>query len=148
MKKGLFPCLGLFSLAFMMLMALTPISIAAASVPAASSHTPHLLLHQSLIKPIAVAPLASNMSYHGGPVMTGTASVYAIFWEPTGNVATNYNSLIQRYFGDIGGSSLYHNNIQYTNSSGGNASNATLAASWVDTISYPRSPLIDIYIKV
>jgi hypothetical protein len=144
MKKGLFPCLGLFSLAFMTLMALTPLSVAAASVPtAASSHTPHLLLRQSLIKPTILTPLATNLSYHGGPVMTGTASVYAIFWEPTANVETNYNSLIQQYFGDIGGSALYHNNIQYTNSSGGYASNATLAASWVDTRSYPRSPLLD-----
>jgi hypothetical protein len=144
MKKRLFPYLGLFTFAVMIVMALTPLSASAASLPAASLRKPHLLLRSTLLKSSAVTPLASgNLSYHGGPVMTGTANAYAIFWEPTGNVATNYNSLIQRYFGDIGGSSLYHNNIQYTNSSGGFASNASFAASWVDTRAYPRSPLLD-----
>jgi hypothetical protein len=35
--------------------------------------------------------------------MTGTANAYAIFWEPKGSfVSAKYNSLITRYFGDIG----------------------------------------------
>ncbi len=144
MKKRLFPCLGLFTFAVMIVMALTPLSVSAASVSAASLRQPHLLLRSTLMKSSAVTPLASNnLSYHGGPVMTGTANAYAIFWEPTGNVEANYNSLIQQYFGDIGGSSLYHNNIQYTNSSGGYPSNAAFAGSWVDTTAYPRSPLLD-----
>jgi len=144
MKKRLFPCLGLFMFTVMTIIALTPMTASAASISATSSRQPHLLLHQALMKPNVVTPFASsNLSYHGGPVMTGTANAYAIFWEPGNNVESNYNSLIQRYFGDIGGSSLYHNNIQYTNSSGGYASNATFAGSWVDTRSYTRSPLLD-----
>ena len=143
MKKRLIPYLGLFMFTVMTILAFTPTTASAASIPATSSHKPHLLLHPVLMKPNVVTPFVTNLSYHGGPVMTGTTNAYAIFWEPTGNVATNYNSLIQRYFGDIGGSSLYHNNIQYTNSSGGYASNATFAGSWVDTKAYPRSPLLD-----
>ena len=144
MKKRLFPCLGLFTFAIMTVMALTPLSVSAASVPTTSTRTPHLLLRQSLVKPNIVTPFASgNLSYHGGSVMTGTANTYAIFWEPTGNVATNYNSLIQQYFGDVGGSGLYHINTQYTNSSGGYASSSRFAGSWVDTRAYTRSPLLD-----
>jgi hypothetical protein len=76
--------------------------------------------------------------------MAGTANAYAIFWEPTGSfVSPTYNSLITRYFGDIGGSSLYHINTQYSQSGGGNASNAVLAGSWVDTAAYPSGTLQD-----
>ncbi len=145
MKKRLFPCLGLFTIAIMTVIALTPLSVSAASISATSARKPHLLLRSTLMKSNAVTPLVANLTYHGGPVMTGTAHAYGIFWEPGGSssVATNYNSLIDQYFGDIGGSSLYHNNIQYTNSSGSYASSAAFAASWVDTRAYPRSPLLD-----
>ncbi len=104
---------------------------------AASPHqAPHFFLKHT-------SPTASNLAYHGGPEMTGTANVYAIFWEPTNNVQVNYNSLIQRYFGDVNGSGLYHNNTQYHTSAGKNPSAEHLAASWVDKGSYPRSPLLD-----
>ncbi len=86
----------------------------------------------------------SNLTYHGGPVMAGTANVYAIFWEPTGSyVSSTYNSLIERYFGDIGSSPLYHINTQYTQTGGGYPSNAVLAGSWVDTAAYPSGTLQD-----
>jgi len=88
-------------------------------------------------------PFASNRTYHGGPVMGQTINVYAIFWEPTGNVETNYNSLIQRYFGDVNGAGLYHNNTQYQDSTGSQPSAEKFAASWVDTVAYPESPLLD-----
>lgn len=84
------------------------------------------------------------MTYHGGPVQNGTAHVYAIFWEPTGStVSSTYNSLIKRYFGDIGTSGLYKNNTQYKNSTGGYASGAVLSGSWVDTAAYPSGTLQD-----
>jgi len=76
--------------------------------------------------------------------MAGTANAYAIFWEPTGSyVSPTYNSLIIRYFGDIGGSPLYHNNTQYTQSGGGFPGNAVFAGSWVDTAAYPSGTLQD-----
>ena len=104
---------------------------------AASPHrAPHFFLKHT-------SAAASNLIYHGGPEMTGTANVYAIFWEPTNNVAVNYNLLIQRYFGDVNGSGLYHNNTQYHTSAGKDPSAEHLAASWVDNGSYPESPLLD-----
>ena len=91
---------------------------------------------------------AGNLQYHGGPVMGGTARAYAIFWEPTGShVSSTYNSLILRYFGDVGGSSLYHNNTQYKDSSGTYPSNAVLGGSWVDTAAYPSRTLSDAQVQ-
>jgi len=91
-----------------------------------------------------VSNAGENLSYNGGPVMVGTAQVYAIFWEPTGStVSANYNNLILRYFRDVGGTGLYANNSQYTDTTGTAPSNATLAGSWVDTSSYPSSTLQD-----
>lgn len=84
-----------------------------------------------------------NLLYQGGPVMAGTAHIYTIFWEPRGNVASGYNGLIRRYFRDVGKSSLYRVAHQYTQSNGGSPSNSVLSGSWVDTRSYPESPLLD-----
>ena len=81
MKRRFFPGLALFTFAAMTVMALTPLSASAASVSAAT-HTPHLFLRSSHVRTNAVIPFASNLSYHGGPVMSGTANAYAIFWEP------------------------------------------------------------------
>ena len=76
--------------------------------------------------------------------MAGTAQVYAIFWEPTGSfVSANYNSLILRYFGDVGSTGLYANNTQYTDSTGAAPSKAVLAGSWVDTSAYSSRTLQD-----
>jgi len=96
---------------------LTIVALMPSQALAASPHlSPHFYLKHGN------APLAGNLVYHGGPVMTGTANVYAIFWEPTGNVQINYNTLIQRYFGDVNGTGLYHNNTQYNNSAGSHPS--------------------------
>jgi hypothetical protein len=128
--------LPLLSFVVLALALLGPLSASAA--PASSYH------HVMRTKQQAPRPRGSNLSYHGGPVMAGTANAYAIFWEPTGSfVSPTYNSLITRYFGDIGGSSLYHNNTQYTQSGGGFASNAVFAGSWVDTAAYPSGTLQD-----
>lgn len=83
----------------------------------------------------------SNLTYHGGPVMAGTTQIFAIFWEPTGTfVDSTYNDLLKRYFGDVGGSPLYHNNIQYPDQSKHAPQNATLTNTWVDTAAYPVNP--------
>ena len=86
----------------------------------------------------------NNLNYNGGPVMTGTTRAYAIFWEPSGSyVSPTYNSLIDRYFGDVGTSALYRNNTQYTDTSGKAPSGAVFGGSWVDTSAYPSSTLLD-----
>ena len=125
--------------------AMIPLSASAVSSSATgyhrhrSHHQPHFFL-----KPGRLSPnVGSNLQYNGGPVMTGTTNVYAIFWEPTGNVSSTYHSLIERYFTDVGGTGLYKNNTQYTDSSGNASSNTTLAGSWVDSTAYSESPLLD-----
>jgi hypothetical protein len=129
--------LPLFSAGLLALVLLVPFSASAA--PASTAHHMHVSLNRGRLR-----GSGSNVTYHRGPVMAGTANVYAIFWEPTGSyVSSTYNSLIERYFKDVGGSSLYHNNTQYTQTGGGNPSNAVLAASWVDTSAYPSKTLQD-----
>ncbi len=137
----LFPLLLMLSL-------LPTVSVSAASTDNRSyvPHKAHFFPHLATSKASPHVPdiyQASNLLYYGGPVQSGTAHVYAIFWEPTGKVSSTYHSLILRYFNDVGGSGLYHNNTQYTNSSGGYPSNANLITSWVDNSSYPESPLLD-----
>ncbi len=126
------------SLFFVPMLLLTIVAFTPTKALAAAPHSiPHFFLKQGQ------TPFASNLTYHGGPVMGETINVYAIFWEPTGNVETNYNSLIQRYFGDVNGAGLYHNNTQYHDSTGSQPSAEKFAASWVDTVAYPESPLLD-----
>jgi hypothetical protein len=115
LRKGLFLFAGI---AMFLAMAFTPGTGFAASAKsnAQSHHTPHIFAHkgQKKVQSSHAAGTAgspytyNNMVYHGGPVMNGTTNVYAIFWEPSSNpVSANYNSLITRYFNDVGGSSLY-----------------------------------------
>lgn len=122
-------------------------SAATASSHRGAHHKPHFLfkseMHHHVNRVERPADSSNNLQYGGGPVMTGTTNVYAIFWEPTGAVSANYNSLILRYFGDVGGSPLYANNSQYTDSSGNYSANTVLAGSWVDNSAYPESPLLD-----
>jgi hypothetical protein len=81
--------------------------------------------------------------FNGGPIMK-TEKSYAIFWNPatlqsgatSQGLTTKYKSLIKRYFSDVGGSTFYHNNIQYT--SNGNVPTTTkYTATWVDTTAFP-----------
>ena len=145
MRKRVFPVFALLTLILAFVaMAVVPSNASAATTSSSLHHKAHLLLKKDLRRHNNAVPFAgSNLTYNGGPVMGGTTNVFAIFWEPTGNVSANYNSLIQRYFGDVGGSPLYNNNIQYTDSGGNFPSNAVLAGSWVDSSAYPESPLLD-----
>jgi hypothetical protein len=145
LKRAFFSLLGIAAFVVMALMPAT--SFAATSTRTAKSHPIHIFPHKGHTPQGAnasrVGNANSNVVYNGGPVMAGTSHVYAIFWEPTNNVSASYNTLIERYFNDVGGSSLYKNNNQYTQTGGAFPSNAVLAASWVDTGPYPESPLLD-----
>jgi hypothetical protein len=147
LRKGLLLLLGFMGI---IAIALLPAAISAvASNGTAKSHSVHIFHSRGHARPSAsvskAASASSNVTYHGGPVMAGTTNVYAIFWEPAGStVSTNYNTLIERYFGDVGGSPLYKISNQYTQTGGTFPSNAVLADSLVDTTStYPESPLLD-----
>ncbi len=137
MRKHILP---LFIFLALVAAAMLPASVFAASV--SPSHRVHFFLKRGSHQNVAPGA-ASNLNYGGGPVMGGTVNVYAIFWEPTGNVSGNYHTLIERYFHDVGGSTLYSNNNQYTDSSGHVPYNSVLAGTWIDHSNYPQSPLLD-----
>ncbi len=139
MRKGFFLLPGIVALVALAFMPAA--SFAATSTRTAGYH-PNNLLSQQVQQSRGAAQAASSVSYHNGPVMGGTMNIYAIFWEPSGNVSANYNSLIKRYFGDVGGSSLYQNNQQYSGQ-GTAPSDSKLAGTWIDSASYPENPLLD-----
>src|ERR1700730_3448932 len=96
------------------------------------------------------APAVSNgnLTYHGGPVMAGTAHVFLIFWEPTGSVVTpKYNQLNTRYFKNVNDTGLYENNQQYTNASGKYPGDVVVAGTFLDTVAYPSNPMTDAQVQ-
>lgn len=112
----------------------------------AQSH-PHVMPTRQAVSPHTSSPL----QYHNGPVMPRTSTTYAIFWEPptlpdgtSTYVSTNYNSLIQRYFKDIGGSGLYNNNTQYYSLTGTTTNyimnSSSFGGLWLDTSTPYPSP--------
>src|ERR1700737_4961378 len=102
--------LSLFSLLALALVAvafLKPFSAGAAPAVNAQVRAHTHVLGTKHTQAARTSP-GNNLLYNGGPVMIGSANAYAIFWEPKGSfVSANYNSLIKRYFGDVGTSPLY-----------------------------------------
>lgn len=152
MKKNLFLCLGLLGL----MVALVPTTIFAATSSAnARTHKAHFFFQKSYYQNQNRAANSSasadavtnpfsgtNLTYHGGSVMDGTMHVYLIFWQPDSNAASaSYQTLIQRYFNDVGGSALYQLLHQYTDSQGHFPSGVQLADTWTDTQAYPSTAL-------
>jgi hypothetical protein len=74
---------------------------------------------------------------------TGSTN-YLIFWQPTGSyMSPTYQSLIHRYFTDVGGSAFYGLMTQYHDSGGNIQNNSNLGGTWTDTSPYPSSTLSD-----
>jgi hypothetical protein len=134
----------------LLLLALPALAVVAGSVmtsPAArgaSGEVVHPAAGASwALRSAPAAATVSNVIYHGGPVMAGEMQVYAIFWEPGGSfVSPKFNMLLKRYFRDVGGSGLYANNGQYTDSSGQAPTGAELAGTFVDRSPYPATPVL------
>jgi hypothetical protein len=108
--------------------------------------------HIHLAPKAGLAPLGglNNLQYWGGPTMHTTSTTYAIFWEPPKlqsgaltSVSPTYNSLISRYFQDVGSNGLYNINTQYYDGTAHIANSSTFGASWVDTSTYPASTCTD-----
>jgi len=150
MKKGLFSLLGLVAFVAIALMPAT--SFAAPSTRTAQSHKIHIFPSRGHAQPSKAASTTTsfssgypqlNLTYHGGPVMTDMTNVYAIFWEPTGNVSANYNSLIERFLVDFADGTLYSVARHYPQTDGRFPGNTVLAGTWVDSTAYVRSSLWD-----
>lgn len=119
-------------------------------LPSAHSGRPHDALSQQQATPNNNG--TGLLLYYGGPTMQSTSTNYTIFWEPPAlqdgtatHVSPTYNSLIEQYFNDVGGSGLYNNNTQYYDTTGHIVNNSTLGGVWIDTSSYPPSGCADTY---
>lgn len=147
MKKGIFPFVSPLLLVVTLIAAVGYVAVSAGAAPLRNG--PHNIFyakgssHQPVGTVIASAnaTVNPNLTFHqGGSVVDGTMNVFLIFWEPTGStgVSPNYHSLIQRYFSDVGGSSLYQNNQQYTDGQGRFPSGSQLSGTFIDTATaYP-----------
>jgi len=96
---------------------------------------------------------SGNLVYHGGPV-EHTNKVYAIYWVPSGyGVSSSYESLIDRFFGDVAAdsgktSNVYYSDTQYYDGSGNIAYSSSFGGSYVDTNALPKSGCRDSYTSV
>src|SRR5260221_838481 len=126
MKKGLCSLLGIVAFVAIALMPATSFA-APSTTRTAQSHKVHIFRsrgHAQLSR-AASTSTTGKVTYHGGPVMAGPTNVYSIFWEPpSSSVSANHNSLIDRYFGDVGGSPLFKINTQYNQMNGTFPTNA------------------------
>jgi hypothetical protein len=130
------------ALAMLLVAFAAPLTAGAAGVSQPAAHfSAHAVVsqHAQNVQPFAQA----NLTYHGGPVQTGTANIFTIYWQPTNNVSSKYHTLLNQFFGDIGATGLYRNNTQYTQTGGAHPSSAHLAGTFTDTRAFPRSPLLD-----
>ena len=105
-------------------------------------------VHFTLPRGATAASASNNLQYQGGPVEAAGSTNYAIFWEPAlWSVSATYNSLIQRFFQDIGGSTLYGVATQYYQVVNGVTTNiansSTFGGAYVDTSLYPGPVLTD-----
>lgn len=109
----------------------------------------HDALHLSTVTPVASSTLSfaicqqtcPPVAYHHGPVMH-TFTAYLIFWLPspytfdaTGSPST-FESIMARYFQDIGGTSFYSIVTQYWDYQGPIQNSVKLGGTYVDTRSY------------
>ena len=88
------------------------------------------------------APTATNLVYGTGPVMRNPTN-YLIFWQPPGRAAfpAGYQTAIEKFFQNVGGTPFYNIVTQYGDSSGTPVPNATSlgAPSFTDTTTAPPS---------
>jgi hypothetical protein len=83
------------------------------------------------------------VDYHDGQVMQ-TNTTYAIYWAPSGFSDASYESLINRYFGDVAAASGSASNVyavatQYYDNTGAIRYKSTFGGSFVDTDPFPTS---------
>jgi hypothetical protein len=98
------------------------------------------------------------VTYHDGEVMHAP-SIYLIFWLPAGKSFepggsdTRFESLMQQYFTDVGGTSFYRLINQYWDFIGPVSDQVTVGGTYIDTTPYPTDgstahPLTDAEINI
>jgi hypothetical protein len=87
-----------------------------------------------------------HLTFHGGPVQTTTKS-YAIYWKPKGSfMNAGYQTIINQFLDDVGGSPLYGFATEYTGSNGPVKNQSKFSGSWVDETPFPKWGLTDLAI--
>ena len=96
-----------------------------------------------------ISPLATNLSYHNGPVMH-TNRTYAIYWVPSGfTLSSTYQSIISTYFQNVAAdsgrtSNLYYSTTQYYDNVNGHILySSSFGGAYVDTNPFPASACSD-----
>ncbi|MDQ1428955.1 MAG: hypothetical protein QOK39_2431, partial [Acidimicrobiaceae bacterium] len=89
---------------------------------------------------------ASDMTNHGGNIMLSPV-IYNVFWLPAGHYESpgsaasdaNYENLLNRWAGDVGGNDFYNIVTQYTGANGRPSNSVSLGGSYTDTTAYPHA---------
>lgn len=116
----------------------------------------HLFYTRGYYEKLAQSPefnIKGKLLYHGGSIVK-QSKTYAIYWAPSGySIPADYETLLNRYFQDVGGTNLYKILTQYYQTGPTYIKNvSTFAGSWTDTTAYPHAgtpgdPLTDADIR-
>lgn len=128
-----------FLLALVIALLVMTQSIASAQGPDAHVHFFYVKSHYQTPKSNAPTSSTSNLAYNGGPVMQSTVT-YTIFWSPAAHpITSDYEALINRFFTEVGGSSLYNIMTQYYDNASHIQNSSAFGGTWVDTTPYPHA---------
>jgi hypothetical protein len=88
-----------------------------------------------------------NLVYHGGKVLRTNRTV-AIYWGPSSDFASGYDSVINQYFGDVAAASGSSSNVysvlnEYYDFTGSIAYSSTFDGALYDNSAYPTSGCSD-----
>ncbi|GAC1477105.1 MAG: hypothetical protein NVS1B12_11750 [Acidimicrobiales bacterium] len=112
-----------------------PLPATASPAPAPAAH--RMARHAGVAAAAVSASNVGAMATLGGEVQH-TSSSYAIFWSPPGStMSANYQSVIQSYLRDVGGSPYYAIATQYGDASGLIRNVSTFGGSWLDSAAFP-----------
>ncbi len=124
---------------------LAPSSYACAGDQTGALHRFSLTAGQNMQLNIAVCTShCPGMAYHFGQVMH-TLKAYVVFWLPNGQTFapgesnTTFESLVQQYFKDVGGTAFYNLLTQYWDGNGPVRNVVQFGGSYVDTTPYPHA---------
>src|SRR5207248_4847208 len=109
-----------------------------------NGHPGRVVFHRTKGQASAAATPADNMTYHGGLTEHAGTTSYAIYWRPTGSyMSPTYQTLLNRYLSDVGGSGLYNVTSQYYDTTSAIVNQSSLGGSWTDSSPYPSTTLSD-----
>jgi len=73
-----------------------------------------------------------NMTWHGGPVQHDQ-KIFTIFWSPAAAFPAGYQSTINQFVQDLGGTPFYGITSQYSDAAGNISPTVLFGGTWLDT---------------